>query len=156
MDLGFSGEMILIALLGLILFGPRKLPEIARTLGRFMTDLKRVSTRFQEQLNREVGNLELVDPTKSLLTSLADDLRALNSVKEPAKAISALTEPTQPGGASLIDNVNRIKDLLAKNEADAEAVGAERPPQPAEPAAPEISAEDWRHEPEPQPSQRLQ
>jgi Tat protein translocase TatB subunit len=151
MDLGFSGEMIFIALLGLILFGPRKLPEIARTVGRFMTDLKRASTQFQEQLNREAGNLELVDPKKSLLTSLADEIRALNSVEEPAKATTALAGPTQPkqqlSGVSLIDNVSRIKDSLAKNGA-AEAHDAEQRPQPAESLVAEISVEDRRYEPE--------
>jgi Tat protein translocase TatB subunit len=160
MDLGFSGEMIFIALLGLILFGPRKLPEIARTVGRFMTDLKRASTQFQEQLNREAGNLELVDPKKSLLTSLADEIRALNSVKEPAKTITALAGPTQPkqqlGEVSLIDNVSRIKDSLAKNGAAAEAHDAERRPQPAEPAVAEISVANRGYEPELDSGQKSQ
>jgi Sec-independent protein translocase protein TatA len=129
MDFGFSGEMIFLALLGLILFGPRKLPEIARTVGRFMTDLKRASSEFHGQLNREVQSLEPLDPkkndpSKNFLTSLVDDFKALNSATEPAEANMARPEPAQPqqeiSGASLIDNVNRIKELLAKNASVAE------------------------------------
>lgn len=136
MDLGFSGEMIFLALLGLILFGPRKLPEIARTVGRFMTGLKRAKDQFQDQLKSEVESLGPAgdslknDPTKNLLTSLLDDFRELHSERHPAKAIMPVPGPVQtPHGsaeASLIDKVNRIKDLLAQ-DSGAIRVGATEP-----------------------------
>jgi Sec-independent protein translocase protein TatA len=139
MDLGFSGEMIFLALLGLILFGPRKLPEIARKAGRLVDDLKRASSEFQVQLHREVGDLEALDParndpSKNFLTALIDDIKALNSVTEPAKANTTVPEPAQPkqpvGETLLIDNVNRIKELLAKNGTTAETTEATPPPRP--------------------------
>ena len=43
MDFGFSGEIIFIMLLALILFGPRRLPEIARQMGRFMAEFRRAT-----------------------------------------------------------------------------------------------------------------
>lgn len=36
-------EMLFIAILALVLIGPKQLPEVARTLGRFLNDLRRAS-----------------------------------------------------------------------------------------------------------------
>jgi sec-independent protein translocase protein TatB len=57
MNLGF-GEMMFLFILGLLLFGPKKLPEIGRQLGKFMGDFKRASQEFQSQLQDEVRQLE--------------------------------------------------------------------------------------------------
>jgi len=68
MNFGFSGEIIFIMLLALILFGPRKLPEIARQMGRFMADFRRASASFQNQIQDEIRKLEVeeIDPRKHL------------------------------------------------------------------------------------------
>jgi len=57
MNLGMP-EMIFIFLLALIIFGPRKLPEIGRQLGRALTEFKRASNSFQAQLEDEIRQLE--------------------------------------------------------------------------------------------------
>jgi Tat protein translocase TatB subunit len=57
MNIGF-GEMLFLFVLGLLLFGPKKLPEIGRHLGKAMNDFKRASHEFQTQLNEEVRILE--------------------------------------------------------------------------------------------------
>jgi len=46
--------MIFIFLLALILFGPKKLPEIARQIGKFMAEFKRASNDFTSQLQSEI------------------------------------------------------------------------------------------------------
>ena len=73
MDFGFSGELVFIMILALILFGPRKLPEIARTVGKFMAEFKRASSEFQGQIHDEVRKLELeeADPRKHLEPEIA-------------------------------------------------------------------------------------
>jgi sec-independent protein translocase protein TatA len=48
-DLG-SGEILLICVVVLVFLGPRRLPEIARTIGRVMNDLRRASRDFQDQI----------------------------------------------------------------------------------------------------------
>jgi len=58
MNLSFS-ELIFLFVLGLLLFGPKKLPEIGRQLGRFMAEFKRASNEFQAQLSDEVRKLEM-------------------------------------------------------------------------------------------------
>ena len=54
-DNGVMGiEMIFIFLLALILFGPKKLPEIAREVGKFVAEFKRASNDFKYQLQTEI------------------------------------------------------------------------------------------------------
>lgn len=74
MNFGFSGELIFILLLALILFGPRKLPEIARTMGKFMAEFRKASSDFQTQIQSEIRQLELdeVDPTKHLAPGVGE------------------------------------------------------------------------------------
>jgi|GEM_PF-701491 len=47
-----AGEILLVFLVVLILFGPRRLPEIARTIGRIVSDLRRASQQFQDEIMR--------------------------------------------------------------------------------------------------------
>jgi Tat protein translocase TatB subunit len=49
---GFQ-EMVIIALLFLVLFGPNKLPQMARDLGRFVNEARRSIDEFKEELTAE-------------------------------------------------------------------------------------------------------
>ncbi len=52
-NLGIS-EMAMIAALALILIGPKQLPEVARTLGRFLNDLRRTTNSLTDELKDQV------------------------------------------------------------------------------------------------------
>jgi sec-independent protein translocase protein TatA len=54
-DLG-GGELLLIVLAVLVLFGPKKLPELAQSLGRGMREFKRAQREFTEQINQAVSD----------------------------------------------------------------------------------------------------
>ena len=48
---GIGGqEIVIIALLFLVIFGPSKLPQMARDLGRFVTEARRSIDEFKEEL----------------------------------------------------------------------------------------------------------
>lgn len=47
-----SGELLVIFLVSLLLFGPKRLPEIARTLGKAMEQLRRASREFHDQIEK--------------------------------------------------------------------------------------------------------
>ena len=48
------GEVILILLLALIIWGPKRLPEIARTLGRTVRALRKATYDFTSQVTKEL------------------------------------------------------------------------------------------------------
>ena len=48
-------ELILIGLVALVIFGPRKLPELARKAGGMMSELRKVSNEFKSTWEREAA-----------------------------------------------------------------------------------------------------
>lgn len=58
MNLGMP-EMIFIFLLALIIFGPKKLPEIGRQLGKALNEFKRASNEFRSQIESEINRLDV-------------------------------------------------------------------------------------------------
>ncbi len=63
MGLGLP-EMAFIFFLALMVFGPKKLPEIGRQIGKFMAEFKRYSNEFKHQVEAEVRQLELEEAVK--------------------------------------------------------------------------------------------
>ena len=51
-------ELIVILVIALIVIGPQKLPDIARSLGKGLAEFKRASDDFQKGLAEEVRNLD--------------------------------------------------------------------------------------------------
>lgn len=50
--LGMS-EIIFLAVLALIVIGPKELPQVARTIGRFLNELKRSTTDLTDELKQQ-------------------------------------------------------------------------------------------------------
>ena len=65
MNLGFP-EMLFLFLLALLLFGPKKLPEIGRQIGRALAEFKRASNELRGQLENEMRLLEAEDHEKKI------------------------------------------------------------------------------------------
>ena len=47
-----GGELLVIFLVVLIFIGPTKLPEVARTLGKIASSIKKMNTNFQDEMKR--------------------------------------------------------------------------------------------------------
>lgn len=52
-------ETIFLFFLALIIFGPKKLPEIARQAGRILAELRRASNEFRSQIETEISHIEV-------------------------------------------------------------------------------------------------
>ena len=97
MNLGFP-EMMFIFVLALILFGPKKLPEIGRQIGKGLAEFKRASREFQSQIEDEVRKLELdsdlkntIEPPISLSNTVASQPPALTVGSSAATAEPAVS-----------------------------------------------------------------
>lgn len=54
----FSGDMIIIVLVALVLFGGDKLPQIARGLGKGIRDFKEASENVKREINAQINSFE--------------------------------------------------------------------------------------------------
>ena len=59
-------EVGFLLFIGFLLFGPKKLPEIARTLGKGMAELRRASNELRNSLEEEIRNIERPTETPAL------------------------------------------------------------------------------------------
>ena len=77
-SIGF-GEIVLILLLALIIFGPRRLPEMGRTIGRSMREFRRAASDLRQEL-------EVDDIRRDLEVDLEEEPRT--SVEERADRLA--------------------------------------------------------------------
>jgi len=70
-DLGMQ-ELIVIFVVALLVFGPQKLPELARSLGRGMAELRKSLQGVKEQIDSEIEEIE--KPVKEELKDITKDI----------------------------------------------------------------------------------
>jgi TatA/E family protein of Tat protein translocase len=74
-------ELIIIFVIALIIFGPRKLPELGRSLGKSINEFKRASNELKSTLEEEIR---------------LDEQRANLEASKAASAAAAATPPVVP------------------------------------------------------------
>ena len=76
-------ELIIILVIALIIFGPRKLPELGRSLGRSLKEFKRASNELQNTLDEEIR---------------IEEERSAERQRAPEPAVSRMGDETIPRG----------------------------------------------------------
>ena len=83
-----TGEIIIIALLALVVLGPKRLPEMARKAGQWAAELRKAAREITAGLEAEVAEFkELGDELRSPLKEIGDDLR--NPVQQAGEEVSS-------------------------------------------------------------------
>jgi len=85
MNLGFP-EMIFIFFLALIIFGPKKLPEIGRQIGKALNEFKRASNEFKAQIESEINNMDVETRSHEILPPARPPEGAVATGAEPSPA----------------------------------------------------------------------
>jgi Tat protein translocase TatB subunit len=84
-NIGFS-EIILILIVGFLIFGPEKLPKVARTLGKLFNKFLKVKDEFKGT----------VDDVKNEITSQVTDLKKPFDIQEHSKKPSEIKKNNKP------------------------------------------------------------
>ncbi|MGA7937904.1 MAG: TatA/E family twin arginine-targeting protein translocase [Kovacikia sp.] len=83
-------EMAVIMVLALLIFGPKKLPEIGRSMGKAIRGFQEASKEFETEFKREAEHLEQV---------IKEPMEAtLETPSQPALSPSTMDEATVPQG----------------------------------------------------------
>ena len=93
-------ELLIIAAIALIVFGPNKLPELAKAFGRAMREFRKATEEVKESFEAETKDLEELKDTltqENLLADLAEDIAAST---EPSTEIPPSREGTEASEAT--------------------------------------------------------
>ncbi len=83
------GDTIFIFCLALIIFGPKKLPEIGRQIGKLMVEFRRASNEFKMQIEEELRASEEAERQKEI-----DAARTMLPTTAPVAASTMLESAT--------------------------------------------------------------
>ena len=91
-------EMILILAIALIVIGPKKLPDLAKSLGRAMNEFKKATREIKESIDVDGDLKDVKKSFDDLNTDLRDSINPLKSTDEkPAADSPAPSGDEQPG-----------------------------------------------------------
>ena len=101
-----TSEMMLILVVALIFFGPRKLPELSRKIGKGLAEFRKASEDFKHTWEREVAiesshsatepDRTISPPADSVMEATVERTRAVNGpapVQESATQVEGALEP---------------------------------------------------------------
>jgi TatA/E family protein of Tat protein translocase len=128
-------ELVIIFVIALLVFGPKELPKIGRTIGKAMGEFRRASDELREGIQREIELAEREDQGAAPTPPLAEE--------PPVTAAAETTPPApqEPAGET------RPEEAAAVSVASASSEGSEekRPSEP--PGEPSPQAETAPHAP---------
>lgn len=75
-------ELLVIFIIGLVVIGPKQLPEVARTLGKLFAQFKRTTNDLREQVDREVRQFTEMEEVKEFKRSMEEELSGMKSQAE--------------------------------------------------------------------------
>jgi sec-independent protein translocase protein TatB len=84
-DIGW-GKIVIIAVIALIVIGPKELPAVLRTVGQWMGKIRRMAAEFQGQFQEAMREAEMADLKKSV-DAITDATRDLTTGFDPIGSV---------------------------------------------------------------------
>ena len=94
-----SSELIVILILALFLFGPQKLPEMARALGKAVAEYKKAAKDIDSEINKAKKEIETELDMKEL-KEIAENLNIPTTGKTRTEILKEIAKKTKKSGVS--------------------------------------------------------
>ncbi len=124
-----TSELLMIGLVALIIFGPRKLPQMIRTIGKTMAEFRRTTDDFkstwQKEVDFEIDKFKTNENSDSLLETQpkTENIIGKTSISENNKI--AAPEIKEVNGDDFSSNLPKIENSVAE-EAKIETDSADK------------------------------
>lgn len=94
--LDFSwGEIVVIGAVALVVIGPKDLPEVLRTVGRWTGAARKMAREFQGHVDEMIRDSEVESVRKSISENMAGNLEDLANNIDPDRALRDAADPTK-------------------------------------------------------------
>jgi sec-independent protein translocase protein TatB len=130
------GKLVLIGIVALLVIGPKELPAVLRTMGQWMTKLRRMAAEFQSQFQEAMREAELADLKKQVdeMSSTAQSYTNFDPLSDVRREFettqhqieSAVTAPVpakEEGAKTSSTPAGATQPPLASSETPADATG---------------------------------
>jgi sec-independent protein translocase protein TatB len=91
-------ELVLIFVIALIFFGPGRLPELARTLGKAMGELRRMSAEVTAEFTKELQDVEDITREMKETTETIKQAADIKTLVESVEPTLPSTSPSKDSG----------------------------------------------------------
>jgi sec-independent protein translocase protein TatB len=135
-----SSELLLIAIVALVVIGPKELPGLLRTWGKWMAQMRGMASEFRGHVDEMVRQSDLDEVKKQLTASSGLDLQSLDPTKEIRSHIEqgmAEGEKAIAEGKSMFDNPLAEPESAPQIAVETPAEAPVETPAETAPAAPE-------------------
>ncbi len=128
-------DTIFIFGLALVVFGPKKLPEIGRQLGKLVLEFRRASNEFKMQIDEELRAAEVADRQKQIAAPAVTPAPAVDTpseltIRPPSDGATVSTESPSARVIPVHEEVAELK-ALAGDHPELPSNGLEREPEQA-------------------------
>jgi sec-independent protein translocase protein TatB len=127
-------DTIFIFGLALVIFGPKKLPEIGRQLGKLVLEFRRASNEFKMQIEEELRAAEIADRQKQIAappaTPAPEPASEALTIRPPSNGTTVSTESPSSRVIPVEEEVAELK-AVAGDHPELPSNGLEREPEQA-------------------------
>jgi sec-independent protein translocase protein TatB len=104
-------EMLLILAVALIIFGPKRLPELAKSLGRALGEFKRATSDLKDSIETETG----LDEVRNSLDEVKKDVQSQMDLTDAAPTDTSTSASGQSQSDKPMDKVKAAFDEMNTN-----------------------------------------
>jgi TatA/E family protein of Tat protein translocase len=122
-----TSELLLILVVALVIFGPRKLPQLSRSLGKSLANFKRASEDFKHTWEKEVARESAIKEALTIDAMLGEDRSILGENRNRSQAVFEASERNSPESPANPSPTVTMDDAALARNAPAAAAPIDAP-----------------------------